>query len=154
MEPSEALGIAAQVAVGIAGFAGVVVVFRSESVHAWSPADKARLQLLLYNSTLPLTYCMAGVFLLSLKPPPLWTWRACSGLASACLLPFGVSTMRKLRRISPDFAAASFVSSAASALGIFVLLLQFYNAIFLNAFAPSMPRSLHRSCSPSSNSCV
>ena len=44
--------------------------------------------------------------------------------------------MRKLRRISPDFAAASFVSSAASALGIFVLLLQFYNAIFLNVFAP------------------
>ena len=118
------------------GIAGVVVVFRSESVHAWSPADKARLQLLLYNSTLPLTYCMAGLLLLSLKPPPLWTWRACSGLASACLLPFGVSTMRKLRRISPDFAAASFVSSAASVLGIFVLLLQFYNGIFLNAFAP------------------
>ena len=44
--------------------------------------------------------------------------------------------MRKLRRISPDFAAASFVSSAASVLGIFVLLLQFYNGIFLNAFAP------------------
>jgi len=43
--------------------------------------------------------------------------------------------MRKLRRISPDFAAASFVSSAASVLGIFVLL-QFYNAIFLKAFAP------------------
>ena len=44
--------------------------------------------------------------------------------------------MRKLYRISPDFAAASFVSYAASVLGISVLLLQFYNAILLNAFAP------------------
>src|SRR5438105_12726827 len=78
---------------------------------------------------------MARLFLLSLRPPPLWTWRACSGLASACLLPFGITTIRKLRRISPDFAAASFVSYAASVLGISVLLLQLCNAIFLNAFA-------------------
>jgi len=33
MEPGEALGIAAQIAVALAGFAGVVVVFRRESVH-------------------------------------------------------------------------------------------------------------------------
>src|SRR6478752_6025448 len=40
MEPGEALGIAAQVAVTLAGFAGVVVVFRRESIHEWSPADR------------------------------------------------------------------------------------------------------------------
>jgi hypothetical protein len=33
MEPGEALGIAAQIAVALAGFAGVVVVFRREAVH-------------------------------------------------------------------------------------------------------------------------
>jgi hypothetical protein len=44
MEPGEALGIAAQIAVTLAGFAGVVVVFRRESVHEWSPPDKLRLR--------------------------------------------------------------------------------------------------------------
>jgi hypothetical protein len=33
MEPGEALGIAAQVGVALAAFAGVVVVFRRESLH-------------------------------------------------------------------------------------------------------------------------
>jgi hypothetical protein len=35
MQPGEALGVAAQVAVTLAGFAGIVVVFRPESVHRW-----------------------------------------------------------------------------------------------------------------------
>ena len=47
MEPNEALGIAAQVAVTLAGFAGVVVVFRPEALHQWSALDKFRLQLFL-----------------------------------------------------------------------------------------------------------
>jgi hypothetical protein len=50
MEPSEALSTAAQIAVTLAGFAGVVVVFRRESVHEWSPIDKFRLRVLLINS--------------------------------------------------------------------------------------------------------
>jgi len=33
MEPSEALSTAAQIAVALAGFPGVVMVFRGESVH-------------------------------------------------------------------------------------------------------------------------
>ncbi len=53
MEPGEALSTAAQVAVALAGFAGVVVVFRSGSVHEWSPINKLRLRLLLSNSILP-----------------------------------------------------------------------------------------------------
>jgi len=54
MEPGEALSTAAQIAVALAGFASVVVVFRRESVHEWSPVDKFRLRLLLTNSILPL----------------------------------------------------------------------------------------------------
>jgi len=53
VEPGEALSTAAQVAVALAGFVGVVVVFRSGSVHEWSPIDKLRLRLLLSNSILP-----------------------------------------------------------------------------------------------------
>jgi hypothetical protein len=46
MEPSETLSTAAQIAVALAGFAGVVVVFRRESVHDSSAIDKFRLRLL------------------------------------------------------------------------------------------------------------
>ena len=81
MEPGEALGIAAQIAVALAGFAGVVVVFRRESVHEWSPLDKFRLRLLLANSILPLALCMIALLLLTLEPAVTGVWRWCSGVA-------------------------------------------------------------------------
>src|ERR687888_468586 len=78
MEPSEALSTAAQIAVALAGFAGVVVVFRHESVHDWSPIDKFRLRLLLVNSILPLALCVIGLLMLTIKPTPAGIWRWCS----------------------------------------------------------------------------
>ena len=68
MEPGEALGVAAQIAVALAGFAGVVVVFRRESVHEWSTIDKFRLRLLLANSILPLALCVIALLLLTIEP--------------------------------------------------------------------------------------
>ena len=83
MQPSEALGVAAQVAVTLAGFAGIVVVFRPDSVHRWSPLDKLRLQLLLINSALPLVESLFGMLLLTFDPPPASIWRWCSGVSFA-----------------------------------------------------------------------
>jgi hypothetical protein len=80
MQPSEALGIAAQVAITLAGFAGVVVVFRPDSVHSWSALDKLRLQLLLVNSAMPLAESLFGMLLLTLEPPPASIWRWSSGV--------------------------------------------------------------------------
>jgi hypothetical protein len=89
MQPSEALGIAAQVAVTLAGFAGIVVVFRPDSVHLWSPLDKLRLQLLLMSSALPLGESLFGMLLLTFDPPPASIWRWCSGVSfSAQVLVF------------------------------------------------------------------
>ncbi|MBW8885555.1 MAG: hypothetical protein JF612_12450 [Planctomycetia bacterium] len=89
MQPSEALGIAAQVAVTLAGFAGIVVVFRPDSVHRWSPLDKLRLQLLLTNSALPLAESLLGMLLLTFDSPPASIWRWCSGVSfSAQVLVF------------------------------------------------------------------
>jgi hypothetical protein len=97
VEPGEALSTAAQVAVALAGFAGVVVVFRRESVHEWSPIDKFRLRILLTNSILPLAFCMIGLLLLTIKPNPAGAWRWCSGLTFAVLFLFGIETMRIFR---------------------------------------------------------
>src|SRR6478609_3046540 len=86
MEPSEALGIAAQIAVALAGFAGVVVVFRREAVHEWSGMDKLRLRLLLANSILPLGLSMLGLLLLTVEPMPPGIWRWCSGITLVAIL--------------------------------------------------------------------
>lgn len=79
MQPSEALGVAAQVAVTLAGFAGIVVVFRPQSVHEWSALDRLRLTLLLMNSVAPLVFSLFGMLLLSVDPVPASIWRWCSG---------------------------------------------------------------------------
>jgi len=98
MEPGEALSTSAQIAVALAGFAGVVVVFRRESVHEWSPIDKFRLRLLLTNSILPLAFCMIGLLLLTIKPAPPGIWRWCSGSLFVILLSFAITTMKIFRR--------------------------------------------------------
>jgi hypothetical protein len=81
MQPSEALGVAAQVAVTLAGFAGIVVVFRPQSVHQWSALDRLRLTLLLMNSVAPLVFALFGMLLLCVDPVPVSIWRWCSGFA-------------------------------------------------------------------------
>src|SRR5438046_9827468 len=135
MEPGEALGLAAQVAVTLAGFAGVVVVFRPHSVHQWSNVDRFRLRLLLDNSILPLAYAVIGIFLLAMRPP-VSIWRWCSAVATLCQLPFAIFNFTTVRK----FSAIEFkgVNKALFfqlfAVGIVLILLQLYNITFWNGF--------------------
>jgi hypothetical protein len=102
MEPNEALGIAAQVAVTLAGFAGIVVVFLPESVHQWSRVDRFRLRLLLSNSIFPLAYSLFGMLLLTIKPAPDSIWQWCSAFAAVFQVPFAIANFRTPRHFSPD----------------------------------------------------
>jgi drug/metabolite transporter (DMT)-like permease len=90
MEPGEALSTAAQVGVALAGFAGVVVAFRSRSLHEWSPMDKFRLLILLGNALVPLFACLFAMLLLTIKPTPLSIWHWCSGFSLLLNFPFGL----------------------------------------------------------------
>ena len=141
MEPGEALGIAAQIAVALAGFAGVVVVFRRESVHEWSPLDKFRLRLLLMNSVLPLALCMLGLLLLTIKPLPGGIWKWCSGFALVILVLFAVTSRTifrrlDLRELQSYGRATHFVFYVFGILGTAAMLLQLYNVITLGVFWP------------------
>jgi hypothetical protein len=107
MERREALGIAAQIAVALAGFAGVVVVFRREAVHEWSGIDKLRLRLLLANSILPLGLSMLGLLLLTIKPMPLGIWRWCSGILLVATLSVVMVTTKMFRRLNLEMCSAS-----------------------------------------------
>jgi hypothetical protein len=140
MEPGEALGIAAQVAVTLAGFAGVVVVFRRESVDEWSPVDKLRLRLLLANSILPLGFCMLGLLLVTIKPPPPMIWRWCSAFAFVVSSLFAITMTQRFRHLDmrqiQRERATRFVFYLFGIFGIAVNLLQLYNAAFLGIVWP------------------
>ncbi len=141
MEPGEALGIGAQIAVALAGFAGVVVVFRRESVHDWSPIDKFRLRLLLLNSVLPLAVCMLGLLLLTIKPLPVDIWNWCSAVALVIFVLYAVTsttTFRRLdkRQLQSYGRATRLVFYLFGVLGTAAALLQLYNAISLGVFWP------------------
>ena len=140
MEPGEALGIAAQIAVALAGFAGVVVVFRREAVHEWSPADKLRLRLLLTNSILPLALSMMGLLLLTIKPMPPGIWRWCSAIAFVVSISFATTMMKtfrslNLRDVQRD-RATRFVFYLFGAVGTATIVLQLYNTALLGVFWP------------------
>jgi hypothetical protein len=139
MQPGEALGIAAQIAVALAGFAGVVIVFRRESIHEWSPIDKFRLRLLLTNSILPLGLCMIALLLLTVAPPLTGVWRWCSSVAFVVLLLFGIATTTGFRRSDvkqSQSASANFIFYLFATLGIGATLLQLCNAVWFGAFWP------------------
>src|SRR5437667_12908570 len=78
MQPSEALSASAQIAVTLAGFAGVVVAFRSGSVHEWSKLDRFRLRILLFNSAMPFAMSIIGLLLMSTNLDAIMVWRWCS----------------------------------------------------------------------------
>jgi hypothetical protein len=85
MPPSEVLAIVAQVAVTLAGFAAIVVVFRPGGLHEWSPLERFRLRLLLINSTMPLVLALLGLLLLTIEPavPGICVGIACRGMNSS-----------------------------------------------------------------------
>jgi hypothetical protein len=149
MQPGEALGVAAQVAVTLAGFAGIVVVFRPESVHQWSPLDRLRLSLLLMNSALPLGLSMFGMLMLSVDPAPASIWRWCSGVtfaAEVTLFAFMPNPRRRLPIVDLRavnkwlFYGIGVIAAAASALQVINFAVwnrfwPFFAAVFVHLFA-------------------
>jgi len=140
MQPSEALSASAQVAVTLAGFAGVVVAFRSGSVHEWSKVDKFRLYFLLNNSALPFLLSIFAMLLMAANLNEQTTWRLCSLTAFVVAAAIGERLARSMRMLSRDELKASgfrrSVSVSSGLLAIAATLLQLYNVIQLQAFWP------------------
>jgi drug/metabolite transporter (DMT)-like permease len=140
MEPSAALSTSAQIAVAIAGFAGVVVVVRNESVHNLGRVEKFWLRLLLVNSILPLMFSLVGLLFLTIKPVAPVTWRWCSGFAALLLLPYATMIVKSLLRFAPGQLKAAgggkLTSYTLFTLLTAVSLLQLYNVTMLSAFWP------------------
>ena len=140
MEPSSALSTSAQIAIAIAGFAGVVAVFRNDSVHNWGQVERFWLRLLLVNSILALAFSMFGLLFLAVTPAPPATWRWCSGLATLFLFPYAGMIIKTLAGFAPGqleaAGGAKFTSYMLVALLTAVCLLQLGNIAKLAAFWP------------------
>jgi hypothetical protein len=140
MQPSEALSAAAQVAVTLAGFAGVVVAFRSGSVHEWSKIDKFRLRILLMNSALPFVLSILGITLASTNLDPILVWRLCSLFTFVIVVLIAPTSARSSRHFTREefkmSGAKRSVFYSASFLGVAATLLQLYNFIRLQTFWP------------------
>ena len=140
MQASEALSASAQVAVTLAGFAGVVVAFRSGSVHEWSKVDKFRLQVLLSNSALPFGMSIFAILLATTDLGEQTIWRLCSIVAFVLTAVTGQIVSGTYRTLSREELRASgsrrwvFVSSGLA--GLAATLLQLYNVISLQTFWP------------------
>jgi hypothetical protein len=140
MEPTAALGVSAQIAVAIAGFAGIVAAFRNDPVHDWGHVEKFWLRLLLLNSILPLVLSMVGLFLLSVTHGSPTTWRLCSGIATLFLCPYAAMIFRTVAGFAPGQLEAAggtrFTSYALITILAAVCLLQLLNLAILAAFWP------------------
>jgi hypothetical protein len=138
MEPGEALSAAAQIAVALAGFSGVVVAFRSKSLHDWSPVDKFRLSNLLGSSLVTLFGCLFGMLLVTIKPTPLSIWRWCSGFSLLLGFVSAFLSRRRFSELGPtgikDMGAYRYVFYMTGILGITAGLLQVYNALVSGVF--------------------
>jgi hypothetical protein len=140
MQPTEALSASAQIAVTLAGFAGVVVAFRNRSVHEWSRVDKFRLRILLVNSGVPFALSMLGMLFSASVLNQQRIWQTCSVLAfvitimTGRLVAGGIRDLSREEFTSGGGSRAIFYSS--SFVGIAVTLLQMYNAIALKTFWP------------------
>ena len=138
MQPSEALGVAAQVAVTLAGFAGIVVVFRPQSVHEWPVLDRFRLTLLLMNSVAPLVFSLFGMLLLSIDPVPVSIWRWCSGFAFVSEVLVFVSLRNPQQRLPANDLQAinKFLLYGVGAMATAAAVLQVVNFAVWNFFWP------------------
>ena len=124
----------------LAGFAGVVVAFRSGSIHEWSKMDRFRLEILLSNSVMPFMLSISAMVFMAANVSEQTIWRWCSLIAFVVTAARGQALSRTYRAFSRQDLEASgskrsvFYSSAV--LGVAVTVLQIYNVIRLQTFWP------------------
>jgi hypothetical protein len=140
VNPSDALSASAQIAVAVAGFAGVVAAFGSQPIREWSVVDRMRLRFLLIGAVLPLLLSLFGLAMLAAEVPLNRAYATCSLVAFLVNGAWEVLGLRAVRRIprrelvearwnSPIYATQWSVIGA-------LVLLQAYNAWVLQAFWP------------------
>ncbi len=129
----------AQISLAMAGFAGVVAAYRNQSEDGWGSVERFWLRLLLFNSILPFSFSLVGIFI-GVIDQSRASWRWSSAFAAICLIPYAVMIVRNLQALTPaDLEAAGggwLGSRALLGVLIAICLLQIWNAAFGSEFWP------------------
>ena len=134
--PQILVGIA-EIAVALAGFSGVVVVFGSRSQGHWRAGDRLRLSFLLEASLTAGGFALAALVLVSIVETEQTAWAAASGLW-ALFMPLSLYSSR--RRIIDNRERHGDIDTFANRLvfGVFatLVLVQVANVFLWRQFAP------------------
>ena len=137
MDFSEVLVGLAEIAVALAGFTGIVVVFGSRSVGSWLPGDRLRLGFLLEASLTAGGFALLALVLYSSIQSAGHAWATVSVLWSLYML-YSLYTSRQ--RIGKDLEQHHDIDKTANRI-VFVLfsaliVAQLVNALWWREFAP------------------
>ncbi len=138
LDYSETLIGIAELAVALAGFAGVAVAFGSTGHGAWHPGDRLRLNFLLESSLTAAGFAILTLVLLHAFPGDAslpWMW---GSLSWALFMPWSLSSSR--RRIADNLEKHGDIDQIANRIvfSIFALLVvaQVANVLVWQNFAP------------------
>jgi len=130
------IGIA-EIAIALAGFTGVVVVFGSRSAGTWHPGDRLRLGFLLEASLTAAGFSLLALLLLhTISDRPL-TWAIMSA-AWALFMTYSLySSRRRIRQNADEHGDVDRTANLLVAvLFIALIVLQIANAVLWLTFAP------------------
>jgi len=137
MEPVETLVGIAEIAVALAGFTGVVVVFGSRSQGAWHPGDHLRLHFLLEASLTAGGFALLTLLLLNAFDEERLAW-VVAGSAWSVFMTYSLYSAHT--RIDKNLQSHDDVDKIAnrlvSALFMLIILLQVANGFLWQSFAP------------------
>ena len=135
---SETLVGIAEIAVALAGFTGVVVVFGSRSQGSWHPGDRLRLSFLLESSLTAGGFALLTLVLLQVFPQPASVPWTTASILWALFMPWSLYSSH--RRIEDNLREHDDIDRFSNRLvfTIFCLLIvaQVGNVLFWKQFAP------------------
>jgi hypothetical protein len=100
MSGPDALATIAEIAIAIAGFAGIAAVLGRRSQGDWTPEDAFRLQGLLYSSFSAVIFSFVPIVLLLTRLAPSVVWSLSSGAALTWLIFIVATRSKEVRRRS------------------------------------------------------
>lgn len=125
-----------EVAVALAGFTGVVVVFGSRSEGNWHAGDRLRLGFLLEASLTAGAFSLLALILYTSIDEAM-AWRICSAVWAGFML---ISLYTSRLKIQKNHAAHGDTDRIANKIVFFLFLIlivvQIFNALYLHQFAP------------------
>ncbi len=125
MEAESALQIIAEVAVGLAGFSGVVAAFHRRSDDAWGPIDVMRFRIMLGTSLTALLLSLLPFALHHIGLSSTTTWATCSAafaLYIAIVVPLDVRRGARIGSAGdPEFRQSIAIVIGSLLAGVFLL---------------------------------